>query len=166
MENAGALVSTPGPKNAVALDLLRSRGFAERALRDLGIRKTILHVDGHGFTRKVLKSRVSPHLADWDVGFVPQASPEEALAFLSESPVDLILSSSLVECRKAAGPAEAGSFLCACKRLFPSTPFVLYTARGTVDNDVSSADAVLFKNSDFSELVGTLRRLLRAPCVH
>ena len=161
MEIQGALVSRQGARGVTSLDVARSSKFVERGLRALERRPTILHVDGHSFTQRVVKARVAEHLEDLGVGFVPKLSPAEGLRFLANHRVDLILSSSLVECQQTAGRGDGGGFLRTCKRLFPRTPFVFYTAPGTGEDDVSLADAVVFKSSDFSELVKTVRGLLR-----
>lgn len=150
-------------RSAVAtFDPLRTRRIIARGLEELARPRTILHVDGHAFIQKVLRAKMAEFLVEARAALVCRASAEEALSFLRDHRVDLIVSSSLAECEVHAGRSEGSAFLRRCKHLFPCTPFLFFTTPGRDEADFSQADAVVHKSSNFSELLAAIRRLLPA----
>lgn len=163
MEILTANLPTASNRSVGAFDPLRSRRFVERGLGELSRERLILHVEGHAFSRKVLRARMTSLLEAGGVALVSCPTAGDALSILRDRRVDLVIASSLVECQREPGLAEGVVFLRRCKTLFPGVPFVFYTAPGEVESQGAAADALVHKNGDFEELLATVRRFVPSP---
>lgn len=163
MEIQPSNLPAPGQRAPTAFDATRARRFVERGLGELARARVVLHVEGHAFARKVLRAKMAGFLDGGRLALVSRPTAAEALSFLRDNRVDLVIASSLVECQREPGLSEGVLLLRRCRQLFPGVPFVFYTAPGEFEGEVAEADAVVHKTGNFEELLSTVRRFVPAP---